>query len=55
MGGWWEGSLQQEGEDCHTPQAPFQAEVQNLETALGLGMPTSSCSDGTEEGDLVPT
>lgn len=55
MGGRWEGSLQQEGKECHTPQACLQAEVQNPETALGLGMPTSSCSDGTEEGDLVPT
>lgn len=29
--------------------------LKTQETPLGLGVPTSSCSEGTEEGDVAPT
>lgn len=53
MGGRREGPLQKEGKECHTQQAWLQAELKTQETPLGLGVPTS-CSDGTEEGDVGP-
>lgn len=47
MGRWGQGPLQKEGKEGQTQKAQLLAEAQDPEDAPGLGVLTSSCSDGT--------
>lgn len=54
MAGWWQGSLQ-EGKESQSQQAQLQAEAWDPGDALGRGVPASSCSVGTQVGNVALT